>query len=654
MCNKLLPILNRINGDKHLIYIESTINKKKQEIGNPDIVNLDKVIATTLEYEEIDLGIIYTMGAIDADVTAILTLTLYSYVIKNDFKIMQEDPNNFHPKMFVANVSHEIRTPLNAIIGTLNILQDTKLTDTQLKYIDIIKESSYNLLTLINDLLDISKLEAGCVQLKYNIANIADLIKNSSIIALSEKGAKVEYREVIADDVPRTFICDDQRIKQILINLMSNAFKFTKKGSVTISVNLVHHPITNTCNQMVDMPPLNEMIFNPDKIGEIVNIMISIRDTGVGIKRKNYDKLFKLFSQIDSSSSKSHKGTGLGLALVKKLVDLMGGTIDFTSKYGRGSVFEIVLPMLTYDSDASVANDYEILRDKMALIVDDNESNIHYLCKLFDKYHINYRECLSSKLAYLTYINNSRYHFDLGLFDICMPKLDGNELIDKIDKEYGFPVIALSSMSNHVNGISPRFVAHLVKPYKDEMLLNTMVNILKKTHKKRRRTNTARVSKMPTPCVKYVMPILVVEDDKLNKKVMNEMLFALKFTNVKIVSSGKHAIKEVCDGLKRDNNGKIIEKSKYEVILMDIVMPKMNGIEATKIILDNFKTQKLAPYIIAVTANVMQQDIDSYFTNGFVAYIGKPILDKTAIFDTINKIFREDICSSSSLSSSDS
>jgi len=655
---RLKKILNNIQcKGYHLLY---HVSKKKTQILTNTDKSMEKAETIPLMYLGKELGELAILdGKIDGQTLIILSLFLYSHYITNESKNLSRSLNKKSKNMFVANVSHELRTPLNSIIGMLNILQDTPLTDDQQGYLDIVRESSFNLLTLINELLDISKLEAGCMQLKYGPMNIADALKSISVITKSEKKIDVSYIENINKDVPPTILADEQHFKQIMINLLSNAFKYTKTGHVELSVDVLPKEEAKKmfpliCDNTILEKKNIERTFSETtdltdktRIGEVVYLKIAITDTGIGIKEQDYDKLFKIFSQVDTSTSKTHKGTGLGLVLVEKLVTLMNGYIGFDSVYRKGSTFYCVIPFQVYNAEDDPKIDFSLFEDCSVLIVDDNESNIISICSLLEKYGINHKECTSSRMALLTYLNNPNHHFDIGLFDICMPNMDGNELINRITPERLFPVIALSSLGARVGTINPKFTAHLTKPFKSEDLLRLMTKIMKNNKKRgspsKRKTfinkfqsDTYYCTMNPSPRVKFSMHILVVEDDHNNCVVIKKMLLAIGFTNIKIVHSGHRAIKTLFLNMVPNADKKYTTKSKYDIILMDIVMPRMDGVETTRRIFKKFNDRSLAPIVIAVTANVMPSDVESYFKHGFLGYVAKPILERTTIYDAIN------------------
>lgn len=478
----------------------------------------------------------------------LISSTLYNQItaVKN-LELIKEKEMNQAKNMFMANVSHEIRTPLNSILGMLVILEDTMLSEEQQDCTDVMKQSCYNLIALINDILDISKLEAGEMEMNVSPMNIRDVVKESHKIArIPAKEGTVNFHAEIGENVPQTVVADAQRIKQILINLLNNAYKFTETGSIHVEVSVcsaedanklhiaplkevrasfkhwMHSEMRRTRSTAearraekhaagdppsakrrsntkskakieINKPDVKEstrinaryskinnaIVYN--KIGEWKYIKFAVHDTGLGIEEKDFDRLFRTFSQLDSTSTKQYSGTGLGLAIVDKFSKLMNGKASFDSKYKEGSTFYFVIPMCEYrDRDEDL--DYSVLKGKNVLVVDDNPSNIMRICGSLDRWGMDYRECDSGQRALMQYVGKERWKFDIGLIDIIMPGVDGNELADRIQaSDYPFPVVAVSSDVGRNNAISPAFSHTLYKPYKEELLAKTMISVLTNT-----------------------------------------------------------------------------------------------------------------------------------------------------------------------------
>lgn len=606
-----------------------------------------------------------------------------------------KDRENFKDKaknLLIANVSHELRTPLNAVMGMLALLEDTALDDHQWECIEVMRDAALDLLVLINDILDISKLEAGEMQLYPTSTKLQDCIESASKLLAQVAYDKNLYLNIeISKEIPEFIIIDSNRLKQMLKNLLSNAVKFTNKGGVTLKVSLASVDDIEEMNLIPhDSPPkktkslvpdqfkkldvVNPPSPAPEEIGNRIYLKFEVIDTGIGIAKENIPKLFKSFSQLEETNTKEYQGTGLGLAITSQLTELMHGKINVKSKLNEGSTFYFIIPTKIHKKGRDFDKDLSILKDKNFLIVDDNSKNLMRLTALLDKWGVSYRECESSSRAIISYVGNARYKFDLGLLDIVMPGINGNDLAVKIASSYNsFPLIALSSAQQQINSISPAFSAHLTKPYDDDELLDTILRVLssqptqptqsiqstqstqkikhlnslnnisskdilefKKNNKdKDKETKPRKKSKSTTPSPtkrKHSIPkktiknpnikILVVEDKERNLKMLLSMLQAIGITsNIAVARDGEEAVQ------------KAIEFN-YDVILMDIIMPKKDGMEATKEILNYYKNKK-APKIIAVTARVTDNALDEYYSIGMSDVLFKPITQINELIDVL-------------------
>lgn len=477
----------------------------------------------------------------------------------------------------ITSVSHELRTPLNTILGYANMLEHTNLDEFQTVSVNNIITSANNLARLISDIIDVDKIESNKVVTRYAPTNIKTMIDQCYKIAKESQKDGVSYDVFISPDIPDVVIADGARTSQIIINVVNNAFKFTNKGHVKLSIK-----------ESDDIPytpvPANLEKYSASVGGEIKYITFSIRDTGIGIKEKDIKKLFRAFVRLEESYV---EGTGLGLAISSGLTKLLGGKIGVQSEWGIGSTFQFTIPVLI---DPSIAVDYSILAGINVLIVDDNEKNINHLTEILDKYSINYRECTSGERAIRSYVNNKRHNFDLGLIDICMPKMNGNALAEYI---YGcdkpFPLIGLTSTDD----VSDKFEHHIHKPYNEFELIHAMYSVLYNSPKRS----------------KEEKPILVVEDNAFGRAMLVDTLKLLGKKNIHTAVDGEQAV-NMC----------ISEEGGYSIVFMDILMPNLDGYMATVKIKELMGDSR--PKIVAVTANV--QDRDKYI-NMMDHYLPKPI-----------------------------
>lgn len=337
-------------------------------------------------------------------------------VLEKELKEYQErsDTSNQLKSMFLANISHEIRTPMNGIIGMYNVLKQTNLTDEQQEFLDIINLSGNNLLTIIDDILDLSKIEAGQLVLeenKFNLKNEVNAVLD--LLEIKAKGKGIKLYASFENQIPNAYIGDQARLKQILINLTNNAIKYTKEGSVTIKIET-----ENIEEDYCDMK-------------------FSVVDTGIGISKQGQEKLFQAFSQIDSTTTRKYGGTGLGLAIAKNLTSLMNGDIGVESEEGKGSTFWFTATLKrNKESSELIQKDEAPVKEKEVnpltiLLVEDNLLNQKFAMATLRKEGHRIEIAENGKVALDMYKNKK---YDLILMDIQMPVMDGIEATKEIRK----------------------------------------------------------------------------------------------------------------------------------------------------------------------------------------------------------------------------
>jgi signal transduction histidine kinase/DNA-binding response OmpR family regulator len=646
-----------------------------------------------IKFKDKYLGQICLIGSIDIDalneidiVFLLIGMLMHFEKVNNEFESLLEEKEISKAKnMFMANVSHEIRTPLNAILGCLDYFSELDLPRAGKEVLEVMKHSSYNLLYLVNDILDITGLESDKMTIHLAPVSLQDIVSDAFKITHESKPSCVIYQQFIESDIPDIVITDPQRLKQVIINLLSNAFKFTETGHVKLRISEANAEDL----EELDLPDIKTVSLTPhsspslskytyrknavekERRGSKKYIKVAISDTGIGIKRDDIDKLFKSFSQIDSSSTKKYSGTGLGLAISAGICKLLKGNISLISQWKKGSTFYFVIPVQQYLEENDTRIDLQLLKGKNVLIVDDKVDNIVRLTNILDKYDITYQSTTNAKHAIASFINSKKYKFDFGLIDIYMPEMDGNQLAEYISKtEKAFPLIALSSANTKLNDITGSFDLTVSKPYTEEQLLHSIYNILnnqiptnkdkltqknksksKKHHSKSKSHNKKSSSrklqhesslsssefKANTNVEIY---ILVVEDNEYNQFTIKRMLNSLGYYNIDTANSGMHAIKMVQNNrdhpLKQED--KIYtEKSKYDIILMDVIMPIIDGITTARRIKRMFK-KECAPIIYAVTANVVVGFEEECKTKGHMdGFITKPI-DKTILAEHLSQL----------------
>jgi signal transduction histidine kinase/CheY-like chemotaxis protein len=503
---------------------------------------------------------------------------------------------------FLANMSHEIRTPMNAIIGMSDILAQTPLKDEQYEYLEIITTSANNLLVIIDDILDLSKIEAGRLNIDHIDFSIRDVIEGvADMVAPRAHKKDLELITLIEPEVPDQVLGDSSRLHQILLNLANNAVKFTDRGEIVISA------------EMTDLKE-NE---------KGLKVLFKVRDTGIGISKEDQQHLFKTFSQLDTTSTRKYGGTGLGLAISKKLAELMGGEIGVKSHGGQGTTFWFTCLFEPIEEGAvKTAVSTADFKDLKLLIVDDNRTNRLILRKYLEGWDCQCDEAESAwqTMEIMRRAAKNNQPFEIVLVDFQMPEVSGAELAELIKKDENLKntlLILLSSSTayqTHEELRQSGFSAILYKPVKQSQLSRVLGQVMGlvrpedtiKTHGK-----VKRLEIQPGP-----LDILLVEDNVFNQKVA---IFNLQkyHHRVDLAENGKIAVEK-------------FKNRRYDLVLMDIQMPIMDGYEATGIIrnLEKEKFQQLGievhTPIIAMTANALKEDEEKAFASGMDAHLPKP------------------------------
>ena len=507
---------------------------------------------------------------------------------------------------FLANTSHELRTPLNGIIGMASLLTRMKLSSQQRHYADTILKSGRTLLTVVNDILDISKIEAGQMTLEQIDFNLPRLLSETiDGIAVTAQNRGLELVYVIDKDLPTFLLGDPTRIGQVLNNLLGNAVKFTHKGEVVTRITRTPAPEPT------------------------IGLRIEVRDTGIGIAATDLARIFKPFSQADASMSRRFGGTGLGLSLCREIASLMGGEIGVTSTEGVGSTFWFTARLR---ASRKVMTPYvgiveNFLEKRRVLVVDDNASNREYVQELVQKWGgvcdgvdsgVRAIEALRAALL-------AERPYDLAILDMLMPGMSGMELVAVLAGDALFDdllLVMLSSLDPSARKQYPqrkRINSHLTKPIHPAALRESLAELV--------RAQAAKASVLPSstgdesgdaivplelrpePAVSE-QRVLVVDDNPVNLEVAAQMLETLGYRS-DMATNGAEALQA-------------IEQKPYALVLMDLQMPVMSGYEATAVIRAREGTSRHTP-IIAMTAHAMLVDRQRALDEGMDDYISKPI-----------------------------